>query len=43
MKKREENSNELIHSGEGSGMKRRSFIKLLGGGIFYLFSAMERS
>ena len=24
-------------SGENSGMKRRSFVKLLGGGIFFFF------
>ena len=37
MKKRKENSKEIIHSEEGSGMKRRSFVKLLGGGIFVFF------
>jgi nicotinate dehydrogenase subunit B len=37
MKKREENTKGMIHSDESSGMKRRSFVKLLGGGIFIFF------
>jgi nicotinate dehydrogenase subunit B len=41
MKKRETNSEDFTRSGEGSGMKRRSFIKLLGGGIFIFFQPWD--
>ena len=37
MKKRESNPKELIQPVEVSGMKRRSFMKLLGGGVFIFF------
>ena len=44
MKKRENNSEEITRTGGTMDMKRRSFIKLLGGGIFIFFqpwSALE--
>ncbi|MBE3084817.1 MAG: molybdopterin-dependent oxidoreductase, partial [Bacteroidetes bacterium] len=37
MKKKETNPKELTQTVIGSGMKRRSFMKLLGGGIFIFF------
>jgi nicotinate dehydrogenase subunit B len=37
MKKRETESKVIIPDNEGNGMKRRSFVKLLGGGIFIFF------
>ena len=37
MKKKETNSEELNKTVESSGLKRRSFLKLLGGGIFIFF------
>ncbi|MFA5820075.1 MAG: molybdopterin cofactor-binding domain-containing protein [Bacteroidales bacterium] len=37
MKKRESNPKELTQPVEVSGMKRRSFMKLLGGGVFIFF------
>jgi len=37
MKEKEKKSGELITNGEGRGMKRRNFVKLLGGGIFIFF------
>ncbi|MCX6320982.1 MAG: molybdopterin-dependent oxidoreductase [Bacteroidia bacterium] len=37
MKKKETNPKELTQTVVGSGMKRRSFMKLLGGGIFIFF------
>jgi isoquinoline 1-oxidoreductase len=44
MKKRENNSEEITPTGGTMDMKRRSFVKLLGGGIFIFFqpwSALE--
>ncbi len=37
MKKRETDSKDLIAENKSSGMKRRNFVKLLGGGIFIFF------
>jgi isoquinoline 1-oxidoreductase len=37
MKKNEEKSIKRADTGKGTGMKRRSFVKLLGGGIFIFF------
>jgi nicotinate dehydrogenase subunit B len=37
MKKREKNTKELSQTVIGSGMKRRSFMKILGGGLFIFF------
>ncbi|MFA5973827.1 MAG: molybdopterin cofactor-binding domain-containing protein [Lentimicrobiaceae bacterium] len=37
MKKREKELTELTQTTEGSGLKRRNFIQLLGGGIFIFF------
>jgi len=37
MKEKEKTSPETINNGEGTGIKRRSFVKLLGGGIFIIF------
>ena len=39
MKKREINPEKPTQSAEGAGMKRRSFVKLFGGGIFIFFSS----
>ena len=39
MKKREANLERVAQSIEGSGMKRRSFVKLLGGGILIFFNS----
>jgi len=39
MKKRETNPEKSTQSNEGSGMKRRSFVQLLGGGIFIFFNS----
>ena len=39
MKRKESNPEKLIRSDEGSGMKRRSFVQLLGGGIFVFFNS----
>jgi isoquinoline 1-oxidoreductase len=41
MKKRETNLENVAQSIEGSGMKRRSFVKLLGGGIFIFFNSLN--
>ena len=37
MKEKEKTSAETITTGERNGIKRRSFVKLLGGGIFIIF------
>jgi len=37
MKEKEKTSAETITNGERNGIKRRSFVKLLGGGIFIIF------
>jgi nicotinate dehydrogenase subunit B len=37
MKKKVTKSEELVHNDNNSGIKRRSFMKLLGGGIFIFF------
>ncbi len=39
MKKTEKDPKELTQSAESSGLKRRSFIQLLGGGIFIFFNS----
>ena len=41
MKKISGNENETLKSQEGSGMERRDFIKLLGGGIFIFFQPWD--
>jgi len=41
MKKISGNENESLKSQEGSGMERRNFIKLLGGGIFIFFQPWD--
>jgi nicotinate dehydrogenase subunit B len=43
MKKRVTNENESLKSQEFSGMKRRDFFKLLGGGIFIFFQPWDPS
>ncbi len=43
MKKRVANENEVLKSQEFSGMKRRDFFKLLGGGIFIFFQPWDPS
>ncbi|MDO9255823.1 MAG: molybdopterin-dependent oxidoreductase [Bacteroidales bacterium] len=39
MKTRKTNPEKLIQTTEGSGMKRRNFVQLLGGGLFVFFNS----